>query len=165
MSPDGDFDGMYAALYPRVVRQVFAFTGDLTEAQDSVQEAFTRAFMRWSHLAHCHDPEAWVRTVAFRLSISRWRKARNAMTAWRRNAAAEPLPELSPNHVALVTALRAIPTAQREAIVLHHLVGLSVEEVSHQTGAPSGTVKARLARGRAALATLLAPDTSEVSHG
>jgi RNA polymerase sigma-70 factor, ECF subfamily len=35
---------------------------------------------------------------------------------------------------------------------LHHLGGLSVEEVARETGAPTGTVKARLSRGRAALA-------------
>lgn len=36
--------------------------------------------------------------------------------------------------------------------MLHHLVGLSVEEVAQETGAPIGTVKSRLARGRRALA-------------
>jgi RNA polymerase sigma-70 factor (ECF subfamily) len=44
---------------------------------------------------------------------------------------------------------------RRRAIVLHHLAGLSVEEIAHETGAPAGTVKARLARGRRALAPLV----------
>jgi RNA polymerase sigma-70 factor (ECF subfamily) len=39
--------------------------------------------------------------------------------------------------------------------VLHHLAGLSVEEIARETGAPTGTVKARLARGRRALAPLV----------
>ena len=60
--------------------------------------------------------------------------------------------------------LREIPEAQRRAIVLHHLGGLSVAEVAHEVGAPEGTVKARLSRGRAALASLLADSTlAEVS--
>ena len=164
VATDVDFDGMYAALYPRVLRQVYAFTGDLTEAQDCVQEAFTKAFLRWPHLAQCHDPEAWVRTVAFRLSISSWRRARNALTAWHRNASNVSVPDLSPDHVALVTALKTIPAAQREAIVLHHLVGMSVEEISDQTGTPAGTIKTRLARGRAALAVVLEPDMPEAPH-
>ena len=37
-------------------------------------------------------------------------------------------------------------------IVLHHLVGLSVGEIALEIGAPTGTVKARLARGRRAMA-------------
>jgi RNA polymerase sigma-70 factor (ECF subfamily) len=36
--------------------------------------------------------------------------------------------------------------------VLHHLLDRSVEEISRETGVPSGTVKARLVRGRKALA-------------
>jgi RNA polymerase sigma-70 factor (ECF subfamily) len=157
-----DFDDVYSATYLRLVRQVFAFTGSLAEAQDCVQEAFTRAYLRWPDVRSTEDPEAWVRTVAFRLSISRWRKARNSLVAWRRRGAAHE-PDLSPDHVALVAALRSIPAAQREAIVLHHLVGLSVDEIASQSGTPTGTIKARLARGRAALATLLAPE--EVSRG
>jgi len=48
--------------------------------------------------------------------------------------------------------------------VLHHLGGRSVAEVAHETGVPEGTVKARLARGRAALAELLSDSTlAEVS--
>lgn len=159
-----DFDEVYSATYPRLVRQVYAFTGSLAEAQDCVQEAFTKAYLRWSDVRAADDPEAWVRTVAFRLSISRWRKARNSVVAWRRRGAAHE-PDLSPDHVALVTALRAIPAPQREAIVLHHLVGLSVDEIAHQTRTPAGTIKARLSRGRAALATLLAPESPEVSRG
>lgn len=56
--------------------------------------------------------------------------------------------------------------AQRRAIVLHHLCDLSVDDVARETNAPTGTVKARLSRGRAALAVLLADyRTEESRHG
>ena len=48
------------------------------------------------------------------------------------------LPGLSPDLVALVSALRKIPETQRRAIVLHHLAGLSVEEIAHETGLRPG---------------------------
>lgn len=51
--------------------------------------------------------------------------------------------------------------AQRRAIVLHHLCDLSVADIALETNAPSGTVKARLARGRATLAVLLADYRTE----
>jgi RNA polymerase sigma-70 factor (ECF subfamily) len=57
--------------------------------------------------------------------------------------------------VALVAALARLPLAQRTAIVLHHLVGMPVTEIARETGTPEGTVKARLSRGRRALAVLL----------
>lgn len=46
-------------------------------------------------------------------------------------------------------------SVQREAIALHHLCDLSVHQVAEAVGAPVGTVKARLSRGRASLAILL----------
>jgi RNA polymerase sigma-70 factor (ECF subfamily) len=60
--------------------------------------------------------------------------------------------------VALVTALKQLPEAQRQALVLHHIADLSVHDVARETGVPEGTVKARLSRGRAALAALLTDD-------
>jgi DNA-directed RNA polymerase specialized sigma24 family protein len=41
------------------------------------------------------------------------------------------------------------------AIVLHHLVGLPIEEVAQTLRVPAGTVKSLLSRGRRALAARL----------
>jgi len=51
-----------------------------------------------------------------------------------------------------------LPVAQRQVLVLHHLVGLPVGEVARELGLPVGTVKTRPARGRRALARRLALD-------
>ena len=162
MSDSADFDAFYARCAPGLVRQLAAHTGDLGDAQDCVQEAFSRAWQRWSKVASYDVPEAWVRQVAWRLAVSRWRRARSAADAARRHGPAADVPGTEPDRVALVEALRTLPEAQRRAIVLHHVGGLSVQEVADETGAPVGTVKARLSRGRAALAALLT--TSEGAH-
>ena len=141
MTKADDFDMFYAATSRRLVRQIFAMTGDLCEAEDAVQEAYIRAWRRWTRIGAYEDPEAWVRVVACRITVNSWQKARNRLTAHR--AGHHELPGLSPDLVALVSALRKIPETQRRAIVLHHLAGLSVEEIAHETGAPTGTVKAR----------------------
>lgn len=69
------------------------------------------------------------------------------------------MPAVDETHVALIAALKKLPEAQRQAIVLHHIADLPVHQVAAEVGAPTGTIKARLARGRAALAELLAEDT------
>jgi RNA polymerase sigma-70 factor (ECF subfamily) len=159
------FDEFYAAGNRRVLHQMYAMTGNLADAQELTQEAYARAWQRWSSVSAYDDPGAWVRTVAWRLAASRWRKTKNGVTAMFRHGAPEHTPEPSIDNVALVDALRRIPESQRRAIVLHHLVGLSVAEVAHEVHAPEGTVKARLSRGRAALAELLADSTlTEVSR-
>jgi len=150
-----DFDSFYASSASRVLHAVYAMTGDRAEAQDCVQEAYARAWQRWGSVSGYGDPEAWVRTVARRIAVSRWRKARNAVTAWRRHGDPPDAAPPSEDHVVLVAALRRLPETQRHALVLHYLVGLSVEDIARETGSPSGTIKARLHRGRVALAGLL----------
>jgi RNA polymerase sigma-70 factor (ECF subfamily) len=159
-----DFDAFYHATSRRLLHQMYAMTGNAADAQDCVQEAYARAWQRWSAVAAANDPEAWIRTVAWRIAASRWRRTKTGLAAYRRHGAADPAPEPSPDNVALVTALRAIPEEQRRAIVLFHLVGLSVEEVARETGAPTGTVKARLARGRTALGRLLRDDPNRTTN-
>ena len=58
-----DFDDFYAANYADLVVQIYAYFGDRQEAQDVVQEAFTRALARWRRLSGYEDPAAWVRRV------------------------------------------------------------------------------------------------------
>jgi RNA polymerase sigma-70 factor (ECF subfamily) len=155
------FDQLYAASVRRLTSQLYAITGDRAEAEDAVQEAFARAWQHWGRVSGYADPEGWIRTVACRISVSSWRKALTRSAAHRRRGPAAELPGLSPDYVAIIAALRQIPAAQRQAIVLHHLVGLSVEEIAREHGLPTGTVKARLARGRRALQPLLADDAPE----
>jgi RNA polymerase sigma-70 factor (ECF subfamily) len=163
--PDTDaFDTFYRATRQRLFECVYALTGDAAEAQDAVQEAYARAWQRWSTVSGYADAEAWVRTVARRIAVSRWRRTRSRMSAYRRMGAPPSLPGPGPDSVALVTALAQLPLAQRVAIVLHHLMELPVADVARETGVPVGTVKARLSRGRRALATLLAVDHPEDTH-
>ena len=151
MRSEDDFDAFYTATSRRMVGQLFAMLGDLAEAEDAVQEAYARAWRRWPAVSGYDDPERWVRTVAFRIGVSAWRKAVNRSTAHRRHGRPQDVPGLSADRLALVTALRAINPAQRRALVLHYILGLSVEEIATETGAPVNTIKTRLSRGRSAL--------------
>ncbi|RKN14598.1 SigE family RNA polymerase sigma factor [Micromonospora musae] len=155
METDEGFEEFYRTTRHRVVTVLYALSGDLGEAQDAAQEAYVRAWQRWRRISEYEDAEAWVRTVGQRLLLNRWRKIRNGLTAYRRHGVQPSAGPPDENNVALVMALRRLPEEQRVAVVLHHLADLSVAEIATQTGAPSGTVKARLARGRKALATML----------
>lgn len=155
MRDPGSFDAFYTGSVRRLVGQLHAMTGSRAEAEDCVQEAYARAWQRWDKVSGYGDPEAWVRTVAYRVSVSAWRKSANMRAAHRRHGVPDDSRGLSPDYVAIVTALRKVSAVQRQAIVLHHLVGMSVEEIARETGAAAGTVKARLSRGRQALAPLL----------
>jgi RNA polymerase sigma-70 factor, ECF subfamily len=166
MQDASGFDAFYSGTSRRVLHQMYAMTGNLADSQDLVQEAYARAWQRWSSVSTYDDPEAWIRTVAWRLAASKWRKTKNGVAAMLRHGPPSHAPEQSIDNIALVMALRQIPEAQRRAIVLHHLAGRSVREIAHETHVPEGTVKARLSRGRTALAQLLTDDSlsEEGSH-
>jgi RNA polymerase sigma-70 factor (sigma-E family) len=159
-----EFDTFYRDTRQRLFTMIYALTGNVGEAQDVTQDAYARAWQRWDRVCGYGDPEGWVRTVARRIAISRWRRARNALVANRRSAPHDSLPGPDPDLVALVTALATLAAPVRTAIVLHHLVDLSVADVARETGSPEGTVKARLARGRRALAAALSTEDPENAH-
>jgi len=148
------FDAFYHANFERLIVQLHAYTGDLSTAQDLVQEAFARALARWSKLATYDDPVAWVRRVARNLATSHWRRIA-LFNAFARREPVRTASEPSPDRVALVRALAALPANQRRAVVLHYLADLSITEIAAQENVAMGTVKSWLHRGRAALAAAL----------
>lgn len=150
-----DLRELYVAAHARLVAVVASVTGDVTEAEDCVQEAFARTLPRWRRVARYDDPEAWIRQVAINLARSRWRRAVRGTWLHQQAAQASDVAPLSPDHVALLAALKQLPDEQRDAIVLHYLVDRPIEEIAVRQGVAVGTVKARLSRGRRALARRL----------
>lgn len=111
-----------------------------------------RAWLRWETVGAYDDPEAWVRRVAHNLAVSRWRKTKKLVL---RANVPEPRTEIPGEKVPIVSALQALPVAERRAIVLHHVAGLTVVDVAKELRAPEGTVKSWLSRGRIRLAAEL----------
>jgi RNA polymerase sigma-70 factor, ECF subfamily len=159
---EGDFEDFYAATFDRLVGQLFLVTGDLHDAEDVVQEALTRAAVRWPRLRDYDAPEAWVRRVAMNLASDGFRRARRRLAVAVRLQADAGMRPTPPEEPALSDALRALPLTQRKVVVLHYLLDLPVDQVAAELAVPVGTVKSRLARARAALAARLAPETREL---
>lgn len=159
---------LYEGCYRRLVGQMFAICGNRGEAEDAVQEAFVRAVEKPRRFAQLDNQEAWLRTVALNVLRSRYSRATRFLGLLSRQVApVTATTGMSADRVALIDALRRLPYEQREAIALHHIVDLPVREVAAQLGVAEGTIKARLARGRARLAPLVhefADDTEEVNH-
>ncbi len=130
-----------------------------------MQEAFARA---WEHRSSLDaDAGGWVRTTALRVAVSRWRKARNAVRGvgqgrqpHRAPAARRPGRRPGVADQELWEALRALPAAQREALALHHLLDLGVDQVAALVGAPD---RARSRRGCREAGRRSRPGSAEAS--
>jgi RNA polymerase sigma-70 factor (ECF subfamily) len=153
-SSRSDFEELYAAQFHGLTLQINAYVGNLVEAQDLVQEAFTRAIPRWAKISQYDDPAAWVRRVAWNLATSRWRRQRTAnafLSRQREHHVAGP----NPDRVALTAALGTLQPTLRKAFVLHYIAQLSIAEIALQEDVAEGTVKSWLHRGRAIVAAYL----------
>jgi RNA polymerase sigma-70 factor (ECF subfamily) len=158
-----DFDSFYQASARRVVLYLYAVCGDLADAQDIAQEAYARAWQHWPKVSGYDNPEGWVRAVAWRLAANRWRGVKRWWSAQARMGPPDVLTAgPSPERVAVAAALQRLPAAQRQAVALHYLLDMSVNDIAVSTGTPAGTIKARLSRARSALADLLGDQDLEV---
>jgi RNA polymerase sigma-70 factor, ECF subfamily len=153
------FEEFYAGSARRLLTQLYLVTGDVEEARDCLQEAFARAWLRWDGMrADTGDPFGWVYTVGYRIAVSQFRRRLAFTRALRRTPPVAPVTGPGPEVAAVRDALGTLPHGQRAALVLHYYQGLSVDEIAGILGVTSSAVKSRLARGRAALAPLLADE-------
>lgn len=65
----------------------------------------------------------------------------------------------------LEAALQRLPADQREAVLLCDLWGFTYAEIAETMSCPLGTVQSRIARGRSALAAMLAAEAAEHGRG
>jgi RNA polymerase sigma-70 factor (ECF subfamily) len=150
------FDETYYASYRSVLRAVVLLVPSVEDAHDLTQEAYDRALARWDVVGELESPEGWVRKVAMNAAIDLTRRNRSRRSAYRKLfGRVETQPAVDGSSVDVERAIAALKPAQRQAIVLHYLLDMSVEDIARETGRPAGTVKTNLARGRVALAALL----------
>jgi RNA polymerase sigma-70 factor (ECF subfamily) len=148
------------ALLPEIRRFAVRRLRDLTAAEDVVQNVLL-SLHRARHTYRPERPfEPWIWAIARNALIDaqRSRRARAVrevpLEEALESAEAEPVRSLaiSPE---LRRALESIPAAQRQAVELVQIEGLSVAEAAARAGTTAGALKVRAHRGYRALRRLL----------
>jgi RNA polymerase sigma-70 factor, ECF subfamily len=152
VATDEDFDTFYRVRYGALAAQLYAYLGDTAEAEDVAQEAFLRAWQRWSTIRKLEDPVAWVRKVAWNLATSRWRHLVVVARAAVRLSTPSYVEPVQPDRVVVVAALQRVAEQYRRVLVLHYIADMSVADIATQLSLPRGTVLSWLHRGRQDLA-------------
>jgi RNA polymerase sigma factor (sigma-70 family) len=165
LSPEDAFDEELTALFRKYSAQVAGFLMNLGVdrdlAWDFTVDAFLVARRRW--------PDVQLRTVGYVFTVA----VNLSRRYYRRNPVAREMPtdpssllplsnaitpdtgDVVAHRLDLLAALQRLPTRQREVVLLHHSVGLTLKETADALAISEGTAGWYCSKGIAKLAELL----------
>jgi RNA polymerase sigma-70 factor (ECF subfamily) len=158
----------FGAVYDEQNRGVYAaalrILGNPAQAQDVVQDVFLRLWRRPEAFdARRGELGPYLRLMARSRALDVWREGQAAGRASDRLALVTPeddgrpddrpdaRAELEEGRGAVRAALRRLPSAQREALVLAYWGGLTADQIARRSDVPLGTAKSRIRLGLARL--------------
>jgi RNA polymerase sigma-70 factor (sigma-E family) len=150
-----EFSEFAHSRWASLVRLGYGISGDHGLAEDLAQTALASAHASWSRLRKADDPDAYLRKILLNAHRSTFRKRR----------VSEVLTESPPDDVlaapdpagqhgereAIIAALLALPSRQRQVIVLRFWLDLTDAQVAEALGCSVGTVKSQASRALAKL--------------
>lgn len=156
------FERLAESCFSSVYGTALRLTRDSEDAQDLAQEALVRAYEAFDRFDG-RNFKAWILRILTNLYINRYRRNQRigGVSSLDEENVAEPAApvEEAPDRQVfdgllgseVEAALAQVPEVFRLAVVLSDLEGLSYDEIAEVTEAPVGTVRSRIARGRAIL--------------
>ena len=144
------FDGLYEALKRPLIRYLWTFVRNQTMAEDLLQETFLQLHRARQTYTPPRPVRPWIYAITRHVALMHLRSLRRRKEV----LPDENLPEVPvPPEVdqladrATIQRLRGtLPRAAQEILILHHMLGLSFEEVGQIMGIASGTAKVRAHR-------------------
>jgi RNA polymerase sigma-70 factor, ECF subfamily len=146
----------------RLYRAAWALCGSREDAEDLVQETYTRVLAKRRVIGSEEDALPYLLSVLRNTFVSTLRtRARRPVTApledaeprLAASAAASPAAALAAREV--FAAIAALPAEQRDVVAAVDVAGLSYAEAAETLGVPTGTVMSRLHRGRSRVAAVV----------
>jgi RNA polymerase sigma-70 factor (ECF subfamily) len=160
----GAFDALVARHYRGIYNVAYRMLANSDDAADLTQEAFLRAYTHLRTFQLDRSFIAWIRTITTNLCIDHLRRRGHPPVSLdeRLEAGVQHADEsagISPEDTAVIAddsrrvlaAVQQLPEKQRAVLILRHVEGLKLEEISQTLRMPLGTVKTMLFRGRAAV--------------
>ena len=166
MSTDEDFVEFVSARWARLYRTACVLTLDPATAEDVLQIAMEKTYLRWHRVRRMDDPAAYVRKVMVNVAISSRQRPWRRVESPRDVLPERPLPGAErgvEEHAALWPLVCALPERQRAVVVLRYYEDLTERETAEVLGCSVGTVKSQAHKAIGALRRgLSAPQAGEV---
>jgi RNA polymerase sigma-70 factor, ECF subfamily len=170
LSDAGAFERAYDEHSRGVYRAAYRVLGSAAQAQDVVQDVFLKLWREpWKFDARRGELGSYLRLMARSRALDAWREGQAAGRASdrvkldlaREEGRADERPAVAAEREAewrtVRDALRGLPGAQRDAVVLAYWGGLTADEIARRSSVPLGTVKSRIRLGLAKLRVELEP--------
>ena len=172
----GALDQLLRRHYDRVHAVCRRITGHDADAADAAQDAMIAIVRNLDRFDGRSSFGTWAYRIATNASLDelRRRKRRPVPTSsdddehsYRERADPDSgqRVEAIGDHLALDAALRTLSDEFRLPVVLRDVADLDYAEIAEVLDIPAGTVKSRIARGRAALAKALSPQAEPADDG
>ena len=165
---EADFEQLYQTSYGKILGTLTAMLGDRAKAEDCAQDAFERAYKKWSSWKPIAPAEAWVHRIAINAAVSHQRKMRlrEVGEVIRRigRPGVGPDPQDRIEWRDLTEALAKLPPKQAAAIVLRHYHGYTNRAIAQSLGIPERTVASRLAMAKDRVRVILKYSYGEQSE-
>jgi RNA polymerase sigma-70 factor (ECF subfamily) len=140
------------------------------DAEDLVQDVLLSAYQNYEKIEKKGELLHYLIRAARNRSVSIWRKRRNEVELMDRfeerlsskGVSADLLIDIK----IMYSALKELPSSQRDAVILFEISGFSMKEIAEIQGSTEGAVKTLVSRGRSKLRTLMMEDSagSSSSH-
>ena len=145
------FEKLYRASVDRVYGLCLRMTGNASEAEDCVQEAFIQAWNKLDKFRGDSSFGTWMHRVAVNVVLGRMRKSKREQDRIRAVSEVAPARETIADDGELrdlEQAINELPSGARHVFVLHAVYGYSHGETGDMLGIAEGTSKAQLSRAR-----------------
>ena len=157
-------EAMLAGLRPKLHRYCARMSGSVIDGEDIVQETMLKALQALDGNAVVERPEQWLFRIAHNAAqdhLRRRQRERSRMTEADMTTLEDPSAGAD-SRLAAAASLRSfmqLSVAQRSAVILVDVLGLSLSETCEVTGATLAATKAALHRGRGELRALASEET------
>jgi RNA polymerase sigma-70 factor (ECF subfamily) len=142
------FEKFYDAESRTLFRRLWLVTGNRSEAEELMQDAFLKAWERWDRVGAMDDPVAYLYRTAMNLLRKRYRRA---LLAIRRTLGFAPVQDDfadAEDRDTVRRVLSTLPPRQRAALVLTEMLGFTPGEAGRALGIQASTVRSLSRNGR-----------------
>jgi RNA polymerase sigma-70 factor (ECF subfamily) len=158
------FSGLYEGLKRPLIRYLWTFVRNQTTAEDLLQETFLQLHRARQTYSPPRPVRPWVYAITRHVALMHLRTMRRRKEVLPAEDLQEvPIPpdvEALADRATVLRLLATLPRAAQEVLILHHLLGLSFDEVGQIIGTTPGTAKVRAHRALKAIRERLTREES-----